>query len=148
MKVILLQDVAKIGRRYEVATVPDGYALNMLIPRRLAEPATAENLKKLKARSDKVSAATAASAADFTAALETLKTTKLEISAPLNEQNHMFEALKPAAVVESAKQAGVTIAEAHVDLSTPIKEAGEHTITLRQDDAAGEITVVIVGAQK
>ena len=47
MKVILLKDVAKIGRRHEVAEVPDGYALNMLIPKGLAKAGTPENIKKL-----------------------------------------------------------------------------------------------------
>ena len=39
MKVILLQDVAKIGRRSEVVEVPDGYAQNKLIPKGMAQPA-------------------------------------------------------------------------------------------------------------
>ena len=46
MKVILLRDVAKIGKRFEVKEVPTGHALNFLIPKKLAEPATTEALRR------------------------------------------------------------------------------------------------------
>ncbi len=47
MKVILLRDVAKIGKRYEVANVPDGFALNKLIPQGDAQAATPDNVKRV-----------------------------------------------------------------------------------------------------
>ena len=47
MKVILLQDVAKIGKRSDLVEVPDGYAMNQLIPKRMAETATAQNKKRI-----------------------------------------------------------------------------------------------------
>ena len=46
MKVILLDDVQKLGRRGEVRDVSDGYARNFLIPKKLAVKATAGELKK------------------------------------------------------------------------------------------------------
>ena len=48
MKVILLKDVAKIGRRFEIKEVPDGYALNKLIPKNMAQFATPENIKRIE----------------------------------------------------------------------------------------------------
>ena len=58
MKVILLRDVAKIGKRYEIVEVPDGFALNKLIPKKDAEAATPVNVKRVlnmrhKSSSDK-----------------------------------------------------------------------------------------------
>jgi ribosomal protein L9 len=47
MKVILLRDVAKIGKRFAIVDVPDGYALNKLIPSKDAEPATTNNIKRI-----------------------------------------------------------------------------------------------------
>ena len=44
MKVILLQDVKKIGKKGEVINASDGYARNFLFPRKLAEEATDANL--------------------------------------------------------------------------------------------------------
>jgi large subunit ribosomal protein L9 len=50
MKIILLQDVRGVGRKYDVKEVADGYARNFLIPRRLAKPATDEALSELQAQ--------------------------------------------------------------------------------------------------
>src|SRR5215813_8812337 len=68
MKVILLDDVTKVGRRGEVRDVSDGYARNYLIPKRLALSATAGNLKNLEhikkqqeAKADRVKACARAS---------------------------------------------------------------------------------------
>ena len=50
MKVILLQDIKNLGRRYEIKNVSDGYARNFLIPQKLVEPATPENLKRTETK--------------------------------------------------------------------------------------------------
>jgi large subunit ribosomal protein L9 len=48
MKVILLQNVEDLGKKYEVKDVKDGYARNFLFPEKLAKPATEEALKWLQ----------------------------------------------------------------------------------------------------
>lgn len=48
MKVIFLQDVKGRGKRFEVREVPDGYALNLLLPKKLALPHTPQNLALIK----------------------------------------------------------------------------------------------------
>ena len=48
MKVILLKDVKGVGMHGEVKTVADGYAVNKLLPMKLAEPATDEKIKKFE----------------------------------------------------------------------------------------------------
>ena len=144
MKVILLKDVAKIGRRLEVANVPDGYALNMLIPKGLAEAATPENMKKLQARTDKMGVDAAAGAEAMTAALETLKAEALAIMAEANEKEHLFEALKPEAVIEAAKERGVVLDVTQITIKNPIKSLGEHTITLQAGEVTGDINLKVM----
>lgn len=146
MKVILLQDVAKVGRRFEVAEVPDGYAMNMLIPKGLAEAATPENLKKLKALTAKATAAGEATSAQFTEATTALKDSVILVKVELNEQGHMFEALKPVAVVEAAQAMGASIVESQVMFDMPIKEAGEHIIELQEGDEKVKVTINVVSA--
>jgi LSU ribosomal protein L9P len=50
MKVVLMQDVPKLGTKFQVVEVSDGYARNYLIPRGLAQPATPALLKEVEKR--------------------------------------------------------------------------------------------------
>ena len=52
MKVILLQDIKKIGKKNDIVEVPDGQAKNFLIPKNLALEANNKNLNNLKAKKD------------------------------------------------------------------------------------------------
>ena len=52
MRVILLQDIEKLGKKYDVKEVADGYARNFLIPKSLAKPATEEALKWLETQKE------------------------------------------------------------------------------------------------
>lgn len=141
MKVILLQDVAKIGRRGEVAEVPNGYAMNQLIPNKKAEPATPANLKKVSKAQAELASTAANTEAVFTAALEKLQAETLEVSAEMNEQEHLFQAISDADVVTAAEAKSVAITTAMVGFSEPIKSAGEHTVLLQSGALNGSFTI-------
>jgi large subunit ribosomal protein L9 len=144
MKVILLQDVAKIGRRTEVVEVPNGYAMNQLIPNKKAEPATPANMKKIS----KVHAAVAAGAADveavFAAAKAGLAAATLEIAADMNEQDHMFQALTADEIVAAAGVAGTVVPADAIVFAEPIKSAGEHEVTLSMGVHTAAFTINVV----
>lgn len=143
MKVILLKDVAKIGRRYEEVTVPSGYALNMLIPQGAAQTATKENIKRVGALKSRQAADTSASDEALTIALEALAATPLVIKAEANEQDHLFEAIKAEMIAESAKAAGYYIAAGALSITEPIKALGEFKIPVSQGDITGELTISV-----
>ena len=48
MKVIFLQDVPRVGKRHDIKEVNDGYAMNFLFPRKLAELATSKAIAELE----------------------------------------------------------------------------------------------------
>lgn len=144
MKVILLQDVAKIGRRHSVVEVPDGYALNQLIPKRLAAPATPHNLKQIERKQAEASAAKAAGATRFADAIAALTAHKLTISVDANDKNHLFQAVHEQEIVKAAKEAGVHIEVGMVQIATPIKETGEHLIALKHGTESGSFTIAVV----
>lgn len=146
MKVILLQDVAKIGRRFEIVEVPNGYALNKLFPQKLAQEATPANLKRVEAQTAKAAATKAGTESQFSEALEKLSGVILEVSAPANDKGHLFEALKPAAIVAAVAEHGVTITEGEVAIERPIKEVGEHTVAVKEGGTTGSITVSVKAA--
>jgi large subunit ribosomal protein L9 len=130
MKVILLRDVAKIGRRYEVVEVPDGFALNKLIPKGDAQQATADNIKRVTNMREKDKSNKALELGDLKAIAQSLNETPLVIAMQANAQGHLFKAVHAADVVAAAKGRGVTVHDAYVAISEPIKSLGEHTIAL------------------
>ncbi|MFT5849526.1 MAG: large subunit ribosomal protein L9 [Patiriisocius sp.] len=129
MKVILLQDVAKIGRRFDIVEVPSGYGLNKLIPQGMAKQASPENIKAINAQSAKTEADRAAIDATFTEALAAIKETALEIAVEANEEGRMFQALKTDEILAAIKTAtGKELLTSQLVIKTPIKEVGEHTL--------------------
>ncbi|MCA9354845.1 MAG: 50S ribosomal protein L9 [Candidatus Kaiserbacteria bacterium] len=144
MKVILLQDVAKIGRRSQIVEVPDGYALNQLIPKRMAEPATTANLKRIERQQAQVAQGVAAGSERFAKALEALSATTLQVAADANEQDHLFQAVHEKEIVAAAEAAGVSIDAAMITISTPIKELGQHTVGLATGAEKGTFTIEVI----
>lgn len=143
MKVILEQDVAKIGKRGSVVEVPNGYALNQLIPKGMATPATEANLKLVAKKAASVAAHDEADAAQFAAAAEALKHTTITVTADTNEEGGLFKAVSPEAIAAAAEAAGITITAAQVVVGEPIKHTGEHEVALVRGDVRTSFTVVV-----
>lgn len=144
MKVILLQDVAKIGKRFSVVEVPDGYALNQLIPKRMAEAASPANLKKIERRQAETVATKEAGLARFEAAKVGLTAQKIAIPVEANEQGHLFKAVHENDIAEAAKVAGVDIEASMVKIASPIKELGDHAIQLISDSKTADVTIEVI----
>ncbi len=144
MKIILLRDVAKIGRRFEVKEVPAGHALNFLIPKKLAETATPENLRRLKDILSKQQHTKEVHTEQFEEALKKLTETPLTISVEANAQGSLFKGVHEDDIVSAAQSAGVSLSKNEIILSQPIKELGEHTVALQMGTRTGSIVVSIV----
>lgn len=144
MKVILLRDVAKLGRRHAVLEVPDGFALNKLIPQKLATPATPENLKKVLARSEHIEQSATTKTEQFIDMLKRAEGVVFEISMDANAQDHLFKAVKTADVVTAMNASGFAVEPAMVELSLPIKVLGEHIVGLVHGTHKGTITIRII----
>jgi large subunit ribosomal protein L9 len=144
MKVILLRDVARLGKRFSVVEVPDGYALNQLIPKGMAEAATPENLKRVNARTDKQLSNKVNSEAEFAVALTALKATPITITVQANEQGHLFKAVKATDIAAAAAAAGHGIPLDSIALIDPIKSVGDHVIVAKMGGVRGEFTLTVI----
>lgn len=145
MKVILVRDVARLGRKSEVKEVPSGHAQNFLIPRKLAVPATPENMKRLAAEIGRHSEEEAERKRLFDEALRGLGETKVLYEAPANKEGHLFKGVNARDIAAKIQALGFTIGEDEIVLEHPIKTVGTHSVTLRQGSAEGACTVEIVG---
>lgn len=143
MKVVLLRDVARIGKRHEVKEVPAGHAQNFLIPRQLALPATPENLKKVERLMAHTQAGQEKQLTDFKTALTALAAAPLTITVEANAQGHLFKGIHAEDIAEAAQSAGHGILPAMVTLEHPLKSTGEHTVTLTCGSVTETVTVVV-----
>jgi len=144
MKVILLQDVPQVGQRFDVKEVSDGHALNRLIPRGLAELATPEKLKRVKIMISKAEVEQVAANESFTEAVDVLSDRTLNIAVKVNEQGHLFKAIRVEEIVAAAKEEGVVLKPNQIIIEEPIKEVGEHTVTLKSGKQGGIAKLDIV----
>ncbi len=137
MKVILLRDVAKIGRRFEVVEVPQGYAQNFLIPRSDAVPATAQNEKRVLERQRHQHAKQEANTTSLTEAITALSGTTQSLEVDANETGGLFKGVKEEDIADFLRTLGYTITAAEITIPQPLKHIGAHEITLGASTGKG-----------
>ncbi len=143
MKVILMRDVAKLGKRFSIAEVPDGYALNKLIPSGMAQAATAENVKKITSQKEKQTANKISEVSEFIEAVKALKEKPVEIKVEANAQDHLFKSVKASDIAQALASAGHAIPVVAIKLEEPIKALGEFQIPVVMGAEHDVITIVI-----
>lgn len=144
MKVILLRDVAKIGRRYEIVEVPDGFALNKLIPKGDAQQATPDNLKRVINMREKNKSNKAEELSSLKSTAETLSALPLTITVQANEQGNLFKAVHADDVVAAAKEQGVVLQKGYISIESAIKSIGSHMIKLTSQKESFPLIINVV----
>lgn len=142
MKILLLKDVPKVGRKYEVKEVADGFARNSLFPRKLAEPVTSDTEKRIaKMEQDEASRGAVAESL-LIKNLAELHGQTITLQEKANEKGHLFAAVREPEIVRAIKkQLNIDIPPEALVLEKPIKETGEHSLTA---EGAGKKTQFIV----
>lgn len=125
MKVILLQDVKSLGKKDAMVNVSDGYARNMLFPKKLAVEATPKNMNDLKlkkAHEDKVAQENLEAARAFAKELEDKEVT---VFIKTGDNGRVFGSISTKEIAEAAKeQLGYEIDKKKMLLDAPIKVLG------------------------
>ena len=144
MKIILLKDVKKIGKKYEIKDVADGYALNSLIPNDIAVPATSSYIKMVDAKKKQSALMREDFKKAFEYAVSKLPEGKLHIGGKVNEKGHLFAAIHEDQIIdEFKKETGVILCKEHFEMEKPLKEIGEHVIDLKIEDAEYKLKVIV-----
>ena len=132
MKVILLEDVKSLGKKGETVNVSDGYARNMLFPKKLGLEATPKNINDLKlqkAHEEKVAKEVFEEAKAFKAELETKEIT---VGLKVGENGRTFGSVSTKELAEAVKaQLGYDIDKKKMQLSSQIKELGVVRVPIR-----------------
>lgn len=131
MKVILLDDVPKVGRRGEVREVSDGFARNFLIPKKLALTATQGNLQNLEHINKQQEAKAVRVKSDAEALRERIEALVFEERRQASEEGKLFGSVTAQDVVEFLEQHKVTVDRRRVQLAEPVKALGETAVPIR-----------------
>ena len=144
MKVVLLKDVAKVGRKYDIKDVADGFALNMLIPKGSAQLATAQSLKNIETMKSKDVADKRVQGELLLKSLDTIKSLTLNLKEKANEKGHLFASVtKERLAEEILKTARLNLDPNSIQLEKPIKEVGEYKVTVEAVGKKAEFSVNI-----
>jgi len=144
MKIILLKDIQKVGRKYDIKNVSDGYALNMLIPRGLAQVATEQAVKNIESMKAKDSSQKQIQGELLLKNLDTIKNLTLTIKEKANDKGHLFAGVtKERLVEEIMKSVRLNIDPESIKLDKPIKEVGEHKLTVEAMGKKVEFSVIV-----
>jgi len=149
MQVILTKDVPKVGRQFDVKTVADGYALNFLFPRGLAEMATDEKVATLEAKRAEIAHLIETEEKALAEAIRKLDGAKVTIEAgKVSDEGTLYKGVNADMVAEAlSKAAGVKITADTFLFDQPIKTVGEHPLTLRVEDVSATCTLVVEGEE-
>jgi large subunit ribosomal protein L9 len=145
MKVLLLKDVAGLGKAGQIKTVADGYGRNYLLPRGLAEVATegaivrSEEMRKAEERRS----ARIETQAHLLA--QELKEVTLNFKAKAGESGKLYGSITSAQIAEAlSRKVGREIDKRRVDLDEPLKELGAHGVKVKLAPGVdAEVNVVI-----
>jgi len=131
VKIILLDDVAKVGRRGEVQDVSDGYARNYLIPQKLAVAATPGNLRNLEHIQRQQESKAARIQADAESLRQRIERLTYEERRQASEEGKLFGSVTSQDIAEFLGRSGVQVERRRIALDEPIKTLGEHAVPVR-----------------
>lgn len=145
MKVILLEDVKSLGKKGQVVNVSDGYARNMLLPKKLGVEATTKNMNDLKlqkAHEEKVAQENLDTARAFA---DELKDKEVVVTIKVGEGGRTFGSVSTKEISEAVKtQLGYDIDKKKMQLPNPIRELGTTIVSIRlHPKVTGELKVIV-----
>ena len=148
MKVILLQDIDKVGKKYEVKEVKAGFARNYLIAKGLAKPATKEALKWVEVQKEieaKKAEEELKKTLEFASSLDGQE---VIIPTKVGEKGQLFETITTQKISEKLKELGFKIKKSQVELEKPIQTLGEFPVKIQLEHGLEAEIKVIVTEEK
>jgi large subunit ribosomal protein L9 len=151
MKVILTEEIRGLGTRGDVVTVKDGYARNYLIPKNLAQEASASNLKAIEHQRRKwaLLAQEEKNAAQKQA--DRVKGVKIRIEKRVGEHGQLFGSVTANEIADALLEKGIEVDKRRIELASPIKTIGMHDVEVRlhRDVTASiQVEVAAQGVEK
>ena len=144
MEIILKENVDTLGRAGEIVKVKPGYARNFLIPRKLAVPANAGNLKRIEQMRQATAKRDFREKSNAELVARALTQITVEISRKSGESGNLFGSVTGIDIAESLAHHKIEIDKRKILLEEPIKSVGEYFVPVRlHREVTVQIKVVV-----
>jgi large subunit ribosomal protein L9 len=140
MKVLLCEDIEKLGWLGDVVEVSEGYARNYLLPQGLAKFATEDSIRAIADEKAKRAEQRVLEGKRLQKAVEAIEGAEAVIAAKANEQGHLFGSVSEHQIAANLRAQGFEVTDEVVQLPEHIKQIGTHEVTLK---FAGEMTATV-----
>ena len=147
MKVILTQDVRGQGKRGQMIEVSDGYARNFLLPRKLAQEATADNVNTMKMNDKAAQERQAKERAEALEIRNRMKDMTVVVTAKGGGAGRLFGSVTNQEIADALAKTGIKLDKRKITIAEPIKNVGTYTVTCKLGyEISAPLTVKIVEA--
>jgi large subunit ribosomal protein L9 len=148
MKVLLCEDIQKLGWLGDIVEVTTGYARNYLLPQGLAKVATEGNIRALAKEKAKRAQQRLQERRRMEKAVAAVNGAEAVLAARANEQGVLFGSITEAMIAANLRAQSFEVADEIVKLPEHIKQLGTHNVTLRfAEDLTATVRVVVVPEQ-
>ncbi len=131
MKVVLLEDIPKLGKMGDLIQTKDGYARNYLLPKKIAVPANPQNLKTLEHQKTLLQQKQNRIKRDAEKLAQKIEKISCTISKPAGEEDKLFGAVTSLDIEESLNEEGLKIDRKKILLEEPIKSLGIYKVPIK-----------------
>jgi large subunit ribosomal protein L9 len=131
VKVILTNNIDKLGKIGDVVTVNEGYARNYLLPKNLAKEATAGNMKGLEGLKKKQAALEAKKVEEAKTLADKISSLSVTITAQAGEEDKLFGSVTSDMIAMALEAEGVKVDKKDIALDEPIKKLGSYQIVVK-----------------
>ncbi len=130
MKVLLRSDIKGVGRRGDIVNVSSGHARNFLLPNDLAIVANAGTIAQAEVMRKSREQQIAADRESARLVATSLSTTVITIAAKAGNEGRLFGSINAAEIAKAVlEQTGVTIDRKNIQVETPLRQIGEHSVS-------------------
>lgn len=147
MKVILLQDVKNLGKKWDIKEVSGGYARNFLLPKKLVEIADDSALKKIEKLKEK-EVQSQKEGLEKTQEIATALQGREVVISVKEKEGKLFGSISAKDIVKALKKDNVILPPSAIELESPIKEVGEYEVRIKLDHGIEvQLSVLVEGTK-
>ena len=149
MNVYMLKDVENVGMAGQIVKVADGYAINYLIPKKLALQVTAANEAFFKSKIKRVELDKKALTSKIEMLAERIRNLHLTIKKRIHDDEKLYGSISADEIIELLKEKDISVSKKQVEFPKAIKKVGEHKVTIKlSSKIKPQLTLKVIAKEK